>query len=63
MAEIGIWRSSRAAANLTGLPAARRGRWTVQLWACLHAQQLLHGLADVAAATEDDRRRIRTGCG
>ncbi len=63
MAEIGIWRGSRAAARGTSLQAARRGRWAVQLWTWLHAQELLHGPAGVAAAAEDDWHRVRTGRG
>jgi hypothetical protein len=59
MAEIGVWRGSRAATRATGLRAARRARWAVQMWTWLHAQELLQAPAGAAAAAEDDRRRIR----
>jgi len=61
MAEMGIWRGARAATERTGRRAARRGRWAVQLWTWLHAQELLRNPAGVAAAAEDDRYRVRTG--
>jgi hypothetical protein len=63
VAEIGIWRGARAATRGTGLRVARSRRWAVQLWTWLHAQELLHGPAGLAAAAEDDRYRIRTGRG
>ena len=59
MAEIGVWRGARAATRGTGLRAARRGRWAVQMWAWLHAQELLRAPVGAAAAVEDDRWRIK----
>ena len=58
MAETSVWRSSRAAARVPLGRVARGNRWPVQLWTWLHAQELLHGPAGVAAAMEDDRRRL-----
>lgn len=63
MAEMGIWRGSRAATRGTSLPAARRGRRLVQLWTWLHAQELLAGPPGAVAAAEEDRYRVRTGRG
>lgn len=58
MAESGVWRGSRAAARVAASRVSRSDRWPVQLWTWLHAQELLHGPADAAAAVEDDRQRL-----
>jgi hypothetical protein len=58
MAEIGVWRGSRAAAGGACRRGARGGWWAVQLWAWLHAQELLAGPAGGAAFAEDDWRRL-----